>query len=127
MILTNAGLARVIRTGSIKSGITHVALFTASPGAGGSMSNEHPNSAGYSRQGISWTNLTAGIERNSNTIQFVATGNWSAVNYVGFVSSSSYGGGTMYAYAPLTATRTLTNGARIRFLANSIEIEAANE
>ncbi len=72
---------------------------------------------GYARQavasdGTDMTSASAGTydwKMTTKTVQFTAGGTWSGANTV-FLATTSDGTGKLIASAPLSATRTLTNG-----------------
>lgn len=122
--LTNAGTARVLSGGDLISVCTHIALFTASPGAAGSLANELANSNGYGRQSISWTSSGDDDEENSATITFSATGDWSEATHYALVSSGTHGAGTAYVVGSLSTGRTVTSGGSLVIGAGDLTLQA---
>lgn len=119
--LTTAGATRVISGGALTTVCTHIALFTASPGAAGSLTNELANSNGYSRQAITWTSSGDADEENSATITFTASGgDWSAATHYGLVSSGTHGAGTMYVTGALSTSRTVADGGSLSIAAGDL-------
>lgn len=121
--LTNAGAARALSGGQLKSVCTHIALYTANPTVTGSHANEVASGNGYSRKAVSWTSGGANSETNTGTVTFAASGNWGTVTHFGIVSNGTRGAGTMYYFGPLDSNRVMTAGYEIRFLPGSISIQ----
>lgn len=65
---------------------------------------------------------TTGTTSNNNAITFdAATADWGIVQCFAVMSASS--GGTMYFYAPLTASRNITNGSTASFAAAALTFQ----
>lgn len=121
--LTNAGAIRIISGGSIKSGATHVALYTADPGDAGSHANEVATGTGYSRQAITWTSSGGLTESNVYRISFTASGSWGNVTHWALVTNGTRGSGLALMHGPLSSSRAMSSGNQIRFLPGSLGIE----
>ena len=68
--LTSAGAQRIISGGSLRSGITHIALYHADPGSSGTSghANEIASTGqGYARQPVTWSN-TGGTNESNTTV-----------------------------------------------------------
>lgn len=121
--LTNAGKTRIITGGALRPVCTHVGLYTGNPGAAGSHSTEVAAANGYSRQAVTWTASGSGVETNSNTVLFTATGSWGTLTHWGINSTDTRGAGTMYFRGALDSSRVVTNGNQVRFLPGALKIE----
>lgn len=97
-------------------GTWHVALFTASPGSGGSATNEVATGTGYAR--VAMTNNTTNFPAtsalagaNGAAITFpAATGSWGTITHVGLCASTTEGTSDVRHYGALSAPVTITNG-----------------
>lgn len=124
--LTNQGAARIISGGSLRAGITHIALYHADPGTSGtSHANEiSSSSAGYARQPITWTNTGGITETNTNVVTFTAAGNWAgSPTHWGYVTNGTRASGVILMKGPLDATRSMTAGRQIRFDIGELTIQ----
>lgn len=121
--LTNAGAARIVGGGSLRAGITHVALYTADPGDAGSHTNEIAASNGYARQSITWTTTGNPTETNTNLITFNADGSWGNVTHWGLVTNGTRGGGQILMHGPLNSSRAMNSGNQIRFNIGAITLQ----
>lgn len=119
---TTAGAVRIVSGGSLKAGITYVALYKADPGDAGSHANEVTTGTGYARQAVTWSSSGGVTEQNTNVLNWAATGSWGTVTHWGLVNSATRGAGTMLAHGPLNSSRVMANGNQIRMLAGQIKI-----
>lgn len=113
----------------------YVALLTAAPNEDGTGFSEvtTPGSNGYARAAISRAVGAAGwyaavqessVTKLKNQVALTygpATTNWSAATHFAIMSASS--GGTMIAWAALSASVTVTTGNYAKFEANSLVIQ----
>jgi hypothetical protein len=103
----------------------YVALFTASPGDGGSFANE-VGGGSYVRQEattkLSTFNLSTGIAANTVSIDFPnPTAEWGTITYAGIVDAVS--SGNLLYYDALPNPRTvLTGGRHVQFATGALQI-----
>ena len=125
--LTSAGAQRIISGGSLRSGITHIALYHADPGSSGTSghANEIASTGqGYARQPVTWSNTGGTNESNTTVVTFTATGNWSLPpTHWGYVTNGTRGGGVILLKGPLDASRSMTAGRQIRFDIGELTIQ----
>jgi hypothetical protein len=113
------------KTGFAAPAAVYVALFTASPGDGGSLANEVAAS-GYSRIEVTSKmgafNLSTGIATNTVSIDFPnPLADWGTVTYAGIVDGPT-SGNVLY-YEALPSPRTVTSGGRhVQFAVGSLQI-----
>lgn len=99
---------------------TYLALFTADPGEGGSLTNEVSGGA-YARQSAAWNAAST----TSNTTTKVPTGDitfptasadWGAITHFGYASAAT--AGTLRWSGPLDVAKTILNGDTYKHLAS---------
>ena len=93
----------------------YVSLWNGDPTNGGS----EVTGSGYSRPTGSFT-VSGSAATNNNNIEYVATGNWGLVDYVG-VSDAATGGNLLRSTA-LTSSRTIINGDIVRFSIGDLDV-----
>lgn len=99
----------------------HVALFNASPGTGGSATNEVATGTGYAR--VATTNDTTNFPAmaslagaNGAAITFpAATGSWGTITHVGLCASTTEGTNDVRHFGALTSPVTISNGQTASF------------
>jgi hypothetical protein len=85
---TNQALNGLDASGTPTNLMSHVALFTATPGTTGA-SNE-VSGGGYARQACTWNAASAGSKTNSSALTFTTAGS-TAVTHFGTFSASTGG------------------------------------
>ena len=103
----------------------YVGLFTAAPSDTGG--GTEVSGSGYARvvTGTISGSGTATTFTNAAAIEFAAAsgGNWGAIGWAGIFTAST--GGTLLAWAPLTASKTINDGDIFRIPASSLSITLA--
>jgi hypothetical protein len=104
---------------------THLALFTATPGEDGTGGTEVANSNGYARlsftrNGTNWAAASGGAPStiaNATIATFAQAsgGSWGTVSHWAYVTSGTYGGGSIEFGGALDATKTVDDGDTFRF------------
>lgn len=102
-----------------------VALFTTAPSDAGG--GTEVTGGSYARQqvttfSVSGTNPTTATT-TVNLEWPTATGSWGTITHVAIMSASS--GGTMYAYATLSASKTIASGDVFRIPSGDLDITLA--
>ena len=106
-------------------GTWHVALFTASPGSGGSGTNEVTGGS-YARVAVTNNNTnfpaTAALAgANGTAIAFpTATADWGTVTHVGLCASTTEGTSDVRHYGALTSPFLVLSGATPTFAAGAL-------
>jgi len=94
--------------GDIKSDTPYLALFTASPNAGGGGTEV---GGSYARQAITYGSITSGAMSNSSAITFTNLPNSTITHYAVFNAST---GGTMKGYGALSNPITAVSGDQLQ-------------
>ena len=99
-----------------------ISLFTVIPSANAGTGGTECSDTGYARQEVT-TFVRTGQTMNPDAVVTFgpATGAWTEV--VAFGVHSAVTGGTIYAFAPLTANRTLSDGDSAEFATADLTID----
>ena len=113
----------------ITPAIVYVALFTGDPSDTGSVTTELSGS-GYARKSLAGTfssaTGTSGTVSNTAEIAFdTATGDWSAVGYVGLMKSDVETTDDMIVHLALDQSVTILNGQAFTFDIGTLTLTAA--
>lgn len=104
-------------------GTIYACLFTVAP-TDSTPGTEVANANGYARVAVANTAFTAaagGSNSNSADVTFPqATGSWGTVVAMGWISSGTYGAGTLIAWCALTTPRAIADENTPYFPAGSI-------
>lgn len=105
---------------------TYLALYTASPGVGGSATTNEATYTSYARvacgtgAGSIFAAASAGATNNPSTVSFPTnTGPSQTITHVGIVDSAS-GAGNLLEFVALTVARTFNNGDTPSFSAAAL-------
>ena len=93
----------------IKSGTPHLALFTASPNAGGGGTEV---GGSYTRQPITYGAISSGTMSNTATMTFT---NLPTATITHYAVMSAATGGTMHCYGALNTPVSATTGDQVQF------------
>lgn len=104
----------------IKNDTPYIALFTASPNAGGG--GTEVTGGSYARQSITFGAIASGSMSSSNTITFTGLPSATITHYAIFDAVSS---GDMKGYGALSSTATVTSGDQMQFSAGTITVSLA--
>lgn len=100
----------------IKTG-HYLALYTASPNAGGG--GTEVSGGSYARLAITFGTITSGSMSNTSTLTFSGLPNATITHY-GIISAST--GGTLKVYGTLNSTAVVVSGDQVQFPTGSITI-----
>lgn len=94
-------------------GTLYVALYSSSPGIGGSANTNEVTGTGYARVAVTnnttnWPNAAAQAKANGTQISFPTpgSGGWGVVTFVAVVDSAS-GAGNILVFGALTISKTI--------------------
>lgn len=97
----------------------YLALYTAAPSDSGG--GTEVTGGSYARQSIGAFSVSGNVASNASQIDFpTATGSWGTVTHIGVFSAVS--GGTLYAWAPLTTSKSIASGDVFRVPAGDLDI-----
>ena len=128
----------VFRTSSYtKPSTLAIALCTSAPtdsDTGSLTGKEVSNAGSYARVALNpldanWAATSGGNGTTSNvsTITFpTATADWGTVTHVAICDSSTYGGGNLLFWGPLTASKTVSNGDTLTLSASGLSVQLDN-
>lgn len=102
----------------------YIALYTATPGVGGSAETNEADYGGYARKQVTaatdFTAASGGSSENANLLQFPeATSGSNTLTYAGIVTTASGPGQILYLGA-LNASRVVTAGIQPQFAAGTL-------
>lgn len=108
------------RSGSLR----YVALYTSSPGVGGSANTNEAAYGSYARVSITastgFTAASAGSSSNTGLIQFPeCTSGSETITHVAIVTTASGAGQILY-FGSLTASRSISTGIQPQFAINAL-------
>lgn len=105
------------------------ALWTVAPGRDGTGGTEVANAGSYARVNINpasnttWPAAAANLKSNGALITFpTATGAWGTVVAVTFMSSGTYGAGSLFMLLPLASSRAIASGTTARFVVGGVRM-----
>ncbi len=107
-----------------------LALFTASPGDGGSATDE-VSATNYAREDISTAFEDAGAttdreKSNDVEIAFVqADNNWGTISHIAFCAGATIGTADLKIWGALTTSKTIESGDQLVFSSGNITISVA--
>ena len=104
----------------IKSNTPYLALYTASPNAGGG--GTEVSGGSYSRQTVAFGAISSGTMSNTSAITFT---NLPAATITHFAILSAATAGTMRVYGALNASAAVISGDQVQFPVGSITINLA--
>lgn len=121
--LTNVGAA--VCVAAMKPNCTHITLFSADPGAAGSLASELADANGFARQAISWSSSGDEDEESTTLITFTASGgDWTTATHYAYVDNGTHGAGDAYMVGELSAPRTVADGGSIEIAISALTMEA---
>ena len=104
----------------IKNNTPYLALYTASPNAGGG--GTEVSGGSYARQSVAFGAISSGSMRNTSAITFT---NLPAATITHFAVLSASTAGTMRVYGALNASAAVISGDQVQFPVGSITINLA--
>lgn len=105
---------------SIKTDTPHLALFTASPNAGGG--GTEVSGGTYARRPITYGSITAGAMSNSAVISFTGLPNSTITHYAVFDALT---GGNMKGYGAINSDSIIVSGDQMQFPVGSHSINVS--
>lgn len=104
----------------IKNNTPHLALYTASPNAGGG--GTEVSGGSYARQSVAFGAISGGSMSNTSAVTFT---NLPAATITHFAVLSASTAGTMRVYGALNASAAVISGDQVQFPVGSITINLA--
>ena len=104
----------------IKTNTPYLALYTASPNAGGG--GTEVSGGSYARQSVAFGTISSGSMSNTAAITFTSL---PAATITHFAVLSASTGGTMRVYGALNASAAVISGDQVQFPVGSITINLA--
>lgn len=104
----------------IKNDTPYLALYTASPNAGGG--GTEVTGGSYARQAVTFGAISSGSMSNSSTITFSGLPNATITHY-GILDAST--GGDLKVYGAINSVATVVSGDQLQFPTSSITINLA--
>lgn len=100
----------------------YIGLHSGVPSGGNEIATGAYARQAYAPYTITGSGEGPSIAGNDNVIQFpTATADWGSITHVGFWTASS--GGTLVAWQPLVAAKTINIDDVFRFLANKLQVQ----
>lgn len=104
----------------IKNDTPYLALYTASPNAGGG--GTEVTGGSYARQAVTFGAISSGSMSNSSTITFSGLPNATITHY-GILDAST--GGDLKVYGAINSVATVVSGDQLQFPTSSVTINLA--